>query len=247
MSAADAEWLSLDDGEEVAWTGEPELASRAGQFATGAIMLPLLGLGLLILVPTYLQVKNTDYVVTNQSLYRKDGVLSTNITSVELDRIQNTEYSQSFTEKLLGYGTVGISTAGSSGTEMQFEGIGDAEEVRDAIRKLSKRYRESGGDAGGDAEGRASDHMAELADELARTREALEAVDAAVSQALGSGGAGGRSGGTREGDRPRSGGQQGDRQDRSRGQGRQGQGSRQQRERSSREKRDGENRRDDVR
>lgn len=194
MSAADAEWLSLDDGEEVAWTGEPELASRAGQFATGAIMLPLLGLGLLILVPTYLQVKNTDYVVTNQSLYRKDGVLSTNITSVELDRIQNTEYSQSFTEKLLGYGTVGISTAGSSGTEMEFEGIGDAEEVRDAIRKLSKRYRESGSDAGGDAEGRTADHMAELADELARTREALEAVDAAVSQALGSAGGGRRQG-----------------------------------------------------
>lgn len=180
MSVEQPEWLSLDDGERIEWAGEPELVSRIGELLLGILLLPLLGLGLLVLVPTYLSVTHTDYVVTNQSLYKKQGILSTNIASLELDRIQNTEFNQSFTEKLLGYGTVGVSTAGSSGIEMSFDAIGEADEVRELVRELSKQYRETSHESSAET----TDPMAEIADELARTREALENVDRAISQVL---------------------------------------------------------------
>lgn len=174
------EWLSMDEGERVEWMGEPELVSRANALFAGVLLLPLLGLGLLVIIPTVLQVRNTDYVVTNQSLYAKRGVLSTTIKSLELDRIQNTSFDQSFVEKLLGYGTVGVSTAGSDGTEMSFEAIGDAEEVRDLVRELSKRYT----GATTDEAGATASPSSELAEELRRTREALESVDAAIGEVL---------------------------------------------------------------
>jgi membrane protein YdbS with pleckstrin-like domain len=176
----------MDDGERVEWVGEPELVSRATGLFTGLLLLPVLGLGLLILVPTYLQVKHTDYVVTNQSLYAKRGVLSTNIQSLELDRIQNTQFDQSFVEKLLNYGTVGVSTAGSHGLEMTFDAIGDAEEVRDLVRELAKDYTGRSREETADR----ADPVGELADELRRTREALENVDAAIAEVLARGGRG---------------------------------------------------------
>jgi uncharacterized membrane protein YdbT with pleckstrin-like domain len=180
------EWLSLDDGETVEWVGEPELASKAGELTTGIAMLPLLGLGLLVLVPAYLQVENTDYVVTNQSAYAKSGILSTNIQSLELDKIQNTEYSQSFVEKQLGYGSVGLDTAGSSDVEVEFEAIANARDVQEQMRELAKQYRGSAAESGGDGDATPAGPgpLGDVADELERTREALENVEAAIQQAL---------------------------------------------------------------
>ena len=178
------EWLSPDEGETVEWVGEPELASKASELVWGILLTPLLGLGLLIAIPAYLQVKNTDYVVTNQSLYTKSGILSTNIQGVELDKIQNTEYSQTFFEKQLGYGTVGVATAGTGGTELEFEAIADAREVQELIRDRAKAYRDSAGRSENDPERPGEAPMDELADELRRTREALENVDSAIKQVL---------------------------------------------------------------
>lgn len=183
MSAAEYDWLTLDDGEEVQWTGEPELVSAAGSLITGVLLLPLLGFGLLFIVPPYLRIKNTDYVVTNQSCYAKTGVLSTSIQSLELDRIQNTGYQQSFFEKQFGYGTVGVSTAGSEGTELEYRAIPDAREVQDLVRQQAKAYRGESAERDGTEDRTAGDESAaveELVAELARTREAIERVEAAV-------------------------------------------------------------------
>lgn len=179
------EWLTLDDGEEVAWVGEPELASKAGELSTGLMLVPLLGLGLLVILPAYLAVTHTDYVVTNQSLYAKSGIMSTNIQSLELDKIQNTEYSQSFVEKQLGYGTVGVDTAGGAGIELEFEAIAGAREVQETVRELSKQYRDraAGGD-GREGDTGGGEDLAAVAAELERTREALENVEAAISEVL---------------------------------------------------------------
>jgi uncharacterized membrane protein YdbT with pleckstrin-like domain len=179
------DWLTLDEGEEIAWVGEPELASKAGEFVIGIALLPLLGIGLLVILPAYLQVTHTDYVVTNQSLYAKSGILSTNIQSLELDKIQNTEYSQSFVEKQLGYGTVGVDTAGGTGIELEFEAIAGAREVQETVRELSKQYREAAaGTDVRDPDGDGAGDLGAVADELERTREALENVEAAISEAL---------------------------------------------------------------
>lgn len=184
MSETAPDWLSADEGETVEWVGEPELASRASELVWGILMTPLLGLGLLIAIPAYLQVKHTDYVVTNQSLYARSGILSTNIRGVELDKIQNTEYSQSFFENRLGYGTVGVATAGSSGTELEFEAIADARDVQELIRDRAKAYRDSPGSREDELTRPDGAPLDELAAELRRTREALQNVDAAIDQVL---------------------------------------------------------------
>ncbi|WP_415379229.1 PH domain-containing protein [Halosimplex sp. TS25] len=186
-----SQWLSLEPGEEVVWVGEPTKLRMVGTVATGVVLLPVL-IGFVILLAasaSYLSITHTDYVVTNRSLYVKRGILSTNIESVDLDRIQNTEFTQSFWGKQLGFGTIEISTAGSSGADISFDDVEDAREVRERISRVQREFgggrgaRDGTGGDGAPADGRAAsaDQLDELVAELRATREALERVEARMA------------------------------------------------------------------
>lgn len=188
MSGDHPEWLSLDPDEEVVWSGRPAFETLYGTIATGLVFtLVLIGFLILLGVPfSYYRIQNTDYVVTTESLYVKTGVFSTNIETVDLDRIQNTEYSRSFWGKQFGYGTISISTAGSSGAEISFSGIPDAPTVRDHITDLQRgrsgrgRGRGDDGTRTGDADAdtpASADQVAELIEEVRATREAFERIE----------------------------------------------------------------------
>jgi uncharacterized membrane protein YdbT with pleckstrin-like domain len=182
------EWLSLDPDEDVVWIGRPAFETLYGSIATGLVLtVVLVGVLILLGIPfSYYRIENTDYVVTTESLYVKTGVLSTNIETVDIDRIQNTEYNRSFWGERFDYGTISISTAGSSGAEISFSGIPDAPSVRDHITDLrrtrSGRGRDDGTggtgvDADTDTTPASADQVAELIAEVRATREAFERIE----------------------------------------------------------------------
>jgi uncharacterized membrane protein YdbT with pleckstrin-like domain len=177
--ATPPEWLSLDPGEEIVWTGRPAFETLYGTILSGLLLtVVLIGVLILLGVPfAYLRIQNTNYVVTTESLYVKSGVFSTNIETVDLDRIQNTEYNRSFWGKQFDYGSISISTAGSSGAEISFDGIPDAPAVRDRITELTRRRAERGDDAGSGDAPASADQLAELIEEVRATREAFERVE----------------------------------------------------------------------
>ncbi|MEF8850953.1 MAG: PH domain-containing protein [Haloarculaceae archaeon] len=177
------EWLSLDPDEEVVWVGEPVKLSLVGTAVVGVILtFFLIGIVILLALPfSYLSIKNTDFVVTTKSLYVKKGVLSTNIETVDIDKIQNTEYNQSFWGKQFDYANIDISTAGSSGADITFQSIQNARAVRERISELGNRARSGrGSGAGGEeaATGAREDRLDELVAELRATREAMERIEA---------------------------------------------------------------------
>jgi uncharacterized membrane protein YdbT with pleckstrin-like domain len=179
------EWLSLDPDEEVVWVGEPVLLSLVGTVVVGVVLIPvLIGFVILLALPfSYLSIKNTDFVVTTKSLYVKKGVLSTNIETVDIDKIQNTEYNQSFWGKQFDYANIDISTAGSSGADITFQSIQNARAVRERISELGNRARSgrgSGADSGESATARREDRLDELVAELRATREAMERIEAKI-------------------------------------------------------------------
>jgi membrane protein YdbS with pleckstrin-like domain len=177
------EWLSLDPDEEIVWVGEPVKLSLVGTAILGVILtFFLIGIVILLALPfSYLSIKNTDFVVTTKSLYVKKGVLSTNIETVDIDKIQNTEYNQSFWGKQFDYANIDISTAGSSGAEITFQSIRNARAVRERISELGNRARSGRGSSTGGEEGGAAprdDRLDELIAELRATREAMERIEA---------------------------------------------------------------------
>ncbi len=135
----DLSWLTLDDGEEVLWASTPHKSSLVPALVVG-IPLSFVLIGIPIVISAYLTYTNTNYVVTTRGLYRKRGILSRDVKQIGFEKVQNISYGQTAVGAQLGYGTVEISTAGSSGVELRFRNIPTPAEIQELIsREIERR------------------------------------------------------------------------------------------------------------
>lgn len=167
------EWLELDDDEEILWEGEPVIES----IAPSAVYLFTIILAPITLLQ-YLSIKNTDYVVTNKRIYRKDGVLSESVGNTELHRVQDVGYDQSAIGNALGFGNVSFSTAGGSGDEVEFNAVEDPREIQNLVNEYKEKSTESStGSEGGGKQEKVDADLDEVVDELKQTRKALQRMN----------------------------------------------------------------------
>jgi len=108
----------------------------------------------------YTRVQATDYVLTDENVYKKTGVLSENVTRVGVDRVQNTTLRKDFFGNMFDYGTVLLSTAGSGGAELAITDLNGPEQFRDELRPLIRA-------AGGPGDGRSAGQRGGLDEETA--------------------------------------------------------------------------------
>lgn len=106
--------------------------------------LVVLAVGVAIAMLVYLRHSAVGYVLTSEELYVKRGLVSRDVTNVRLERVQDTGFTQSGLERLLGYGNVAVSTAGSSGVELRLENVDDPAEVNNRISRQVDEARERG-------------------------------------------------------------------------------------------------------
>ena len=180
MSFPEYEWLELDSDEEIVWSGEPELLGYAWLFVVGILTIPLFGIGLLVIASAYLDLKNTAYVITTDSVFKKTGVLSRKVVDIGHENIQDTGYTQRIVGRYFGFGTVQISTAGGSGVEMSLAHVPEPLAVQSQLDTMASRN--STDETHGDREERTAvrldgDTVAELVEEMRATRKALESID----------------------------------------------------------------------
>ncbi|MEM4781228.1 MAG: PH domain-containing protein [Halalkalicoccus sp.] len=136
-----SDWLDLGPDEEVLWAGHPSPVAYAGGYLLGALLVvvgavgalamesygivgvaaALVGLGLLAL--THLRRISTGYVITSAEVYHKEGLVSRDVTQIRYERIQNTSFSQSVPERLLSYGDVIITSAGTGEVEIVLRSV----------------------------------------------------------------------------------------------------------------------------
>ncbi|ACM58479.1 PH domain-containing protein [Halorubrum lacusprofundi] len=166
-----ADWLTLDEDEEIVWSGKPHESSLIPALVVG-LPLALILIGLLIIAGSYLQRENTQYVVTTDGLYKKTGVLSRDVQRIDFGKVQNTSYSQGFFGSRFGYGNVDISTAGGSGIEMQFRSVPEPREIQELINKRVKGSRGEPTTESGETK---RDVLDEILGELRAIRSTLDA------------------------------------------------------------------------
>jgi uncharacterized membrane protein YdbT with pleckstrin-like domain len=75
----------------------------------------------------------TDYMVSNQRLYIRRGILSKHVQQTRVDRIQNVNTNQSIRERILRVGTVDFDTAGTDDSDFRFVGIANPVRVAEAV------------------------------------------------------------------------------------------------------------------
>jgi len=139
----DLDWLSIEEDEKIRWASTPHKYSIIPALIVG-IPLSFVLIGIPLIVASYLQYTNTNYVVTNKGLYSKRGILSRDVQQIGFDKVQNISYSQSAIGSSLGYGSVDVSTAGGSGVELQFRSIPKPAGVQELISKEIDRRQQTG-------------------------------------------------------------------------------------------------------
>lgn len=160
------EWLTLDEDEELLWSSRPHRSSLVPAFIVG-VPLSFVLIGIPILLSAYLTYQNTNYVVTDQGLYKKTGILSRDVQKIGFEKVQNISYSQSAIGSYLGYGNVDVSTAGSGGVEMRFRAVPDPAAVQQRINRQIQTTES--------ADDEKANVLDEVLEELRAIRTALEA------------------------------------------------------------------------
>jgi uncharacterized membrane protein YdbT with pleckstrin-like domain len=143
--------MDLSPGEEIVFEGHPSWRGILGFYVLGiaaavavgvlvgivadtgpGVVIVLGGLAVVLVVGLVKRIE-TRYVVTNQRLRIRRGVLSRRVQQTRLDRVQNVNTSQSLLDRVLRVGTVDFDTAGSDDSEFAFHGIANPDEVVAAV------------------------------------------------------------------------------------------------------------------
>ena len=157
----DADWIHLGEDEEIRWTGRPSKFTIAVALALAALVtvlgfvasallaawtdlpswasaLPLLvmfgGIGWAIAI--YLDWLRLLYVITDEQLYVKHGLISRDVTAIRLERVQNTSYEQTILERFLSFGDVRVFTAGTDTEDVTFRSVPNPERVKRTLAHL---------------------------------------------------------------------------------------------------------------
>ncbi|TPW19885.1 MAG: hypothetical protein FD126_2243 [Elusimicrobia bacterium] len=75
------------------------------------------------------------YTVTDQRVRASLGLFARRVDEVEVCDIRNVILTQTFFERLVGTGTVGLSTSAGDGIEVVLVGVPEAEAVKEAVRQ----------------------------------------------------------------------------------------------------------------
>jgi uncharacterized membrane protein YdbT with pleckstrin-like domain len=106
-------------------------------FILAVLLILAFGIGIIILLYWYIKTRATALTVTNQELMYERGILSKDRTSVSLKHIRSVNIAQGFVNRILGVGTVQISTAGDE-PEFTIADMPDPYVIQEAIAKAQE-------------------------------------------------------------------------------------------------------------
>lgn len=98
-----------------------------------ALLLVVVGVGLLILGWWYLQTRAARIAVTESDVLLETGILSKDRRECRIEDVRTVHVSQSFFDRLLDVGKVQIYTAGDD-PEIEIKGIRNPDRVREIIK-----------------------------------------------------------------------------------------------------------------
>jgi uncharacterized membrane protein YdbT with pleckstrin-like domain len=110
-------------------------------FILAVLLIAAFGIGILILIYWYVQTRATALTVTDSDLLYERGILSKERTSVSLRHVRSVNVMQSFVNRILGVGTIQISTAGDE-PEFTIADMPDPHVIREAIAKAQEMREE---------------------------------------------------------------------------------------------------------
>jgi uncharacterized membrane protein YdbT with pleckstrin-like domain len=151
--------MDLHEGETVLFEGRPSWRAILGFYIVGVLVaaaiaavvalidevitgvIVFLVLEAIVVLIGYLRRFSTRYVISDERLWIKRGLLARRTQETRLARVQNVNTDQSVFERLLRVGTVDFDTAGSDAPEADFafQGVSDPTKVAQTVDAAIRR------------------------------------------------------------------------------------------------------------
>jgi len=103
------------------------------------VLLAVLALAVVFLLVRYVRWTTTNFVVTNERLIHREGVIAKNGIEIPLDRVQTIRFNQSIFERMIGAGDLLIESAGQTG-QNKFTDIRKPSVVQNVIYREIEAY-----------------------------------------------------------------------------------------------------------
>lgn len=140
--AAPSEGRRVEGPEERLWAGRPALLAHFGKVVAGTLLIlaalaafilqlsliaagAALVLGLALFATAWVGILRYRYELTTERAIAREGLFSQTTSEIQLEHVRNVIVQKSFSDRLLGLGTVALSTAGQSGMEIAFRSVRD--------------------------------------------------------------------------------------------------------------------------
>ena len=104
---------SLIEGETILHRARVSWWSQAGLVILGILLLVLV-VGLALLIAAWIRVRSTEIAITNRRVIAKFGFVKRDTVEINLDKVEALRVEQGFMGRMLNFGTVFISGAGTS-------------------------------------------------------------------------------------------------------------------------------------
>ena len=148
--------MELHPGEDVVFEGHPSWRALLAFYLSGVVGAVLVGaifalaasvaigvlvgvvLIALVVVVGFVRRMATTYMVSNQRLYIRRGLLSKRVQQTRIDRVQNVNTDQSVIERILRVGTVDFDTAGTDDSDFTFVGLANPGSVVGAVDRAQR-------------------------------------------------------------------------------------------------------------
>ncbi|MCG7955299.1 MAG: PH domain-containing protein [Candidatus Thiodiazotropha endolucinida] len=102
-------------------------------FIVSIILIPVFGIGLVILLVWHLQNKASKLTINDSEILYEKGLLSKERSEVNISSVRTTKVKQSFFDRIFGVGAIEIYTAGDS-PEIVAKGLPDPNRISEIIR-----------------------------------------------------------------------------------------------------------------
>jgi uncharacterized membrane protein YdbT with pleckstrin-like domain len=148
--------MDLHPGEEIVFEGHPSWRGILSFYIRGLAVALVIGailwfaasnaagvvafavlMGLVILVGLFKRMA-THYVITNQRLRIRRGILAKHVQQTAIDRVQNVNTEQTFVDRLLRVGSVDFDTAGTDDSDFTFRGVSEPAEIVTAVDRAQR-------------------------------------------------------------------------------------------------------------
>jgi uncharacterized membrane protein YdbT with pleckstrin-like domain len=118
-------------GEKVLHHGHLSAWSQFWFWLVGLLLLPAFGARLILWAIAWIRMRTTELAVTNRRVIAKFGLIQRDTIEIQVGKIESVQVSQSVAGRVLGFGTVVFSGAGTP--QVKIEQVADPIGFRGAV------------------------------------------------------------------------------------------------------------------